>query len=123
VNPSKAGLLDSIGRQFLSTIDYRVYGLLALLALLLFCVWRRWRYRSWPSYQDCIVVVLSLGAMIGGITVLVVFLLTKPPAIDVLSSQTLALIGLLLPIVIFGNAFPKLLAQLFPPQAPKPPQN
>jgi len=117
------GLLDSVGRVFLSSMDYRLYGLLALLALGLFCTWRRLRYQSWPTHQDCIIFVLSLGAMIGGITVLVVFLLTKPPAIDVLSTQTLALIGLLLPIIIFGNAYPKLRALLFPTQAPKPPQD
>ena len=103
-------------------MDYRLYGLLALVALVLFCLWRKLRYQSWPTHLDCITLVLSLGAMIGGITVLVVFLLTKPPAIDALSTQTLALIGVLLPIIIFGNAYPKLRALLFPTQAPKPPQ-
>jgi len=61
--------------------------------------------------------------MIGGFTVMVVFLLTKPPAIDMLSTQTLALLGLLVPIVIFAKAYPQLKTLLFPPQAPKPPQD
>jgi heme A synthase len=123
-NVSKfGGLVDSIGRVFLSTVDYRLYGFLALVALVAFCFYRKRRYQSWPTHQDCITFVLSLGAMIGGITVLVVFLLTKPPAIDMLSTQTLALIGLLVPIIIFGNAYPKLRTLLFPPEAPKPPQD
>ena len=115
-------ILDSTGRQFLSVVDYRVYIFLALVAMLSFCLWRRLRYQSWPTHQDCLTFVLSLCAMISGFTVLVVFLLTKPPAIDMLSTPTLALLGLLVPILIFGNAYPKLRALLFPTQAPKPPQ-
>lgn len=97
-----------------------MYGLIALASVGAFCVWRRLRYRSWPTHLDCISFALILPAMIGGLTVMVVFLLTKPPAIDMLSTQALALLGLLVPIVIFGNAYPRLRALLSPPQAPKP---
>lgn len=119
---SKLGvLLDSIGRQFLLTMDARLTGILILVLMGIYSVYRKLRYRSWPGYQDYIIFVLSLGAMFGAITVLVVFLLTKPPAIDLLSTQTQALIGLLVPIIIFGNAYPKLRALLFPQRAPAPP--
>lgn len=114
-------LLDSIGRQILSTMDYRVYGLLILVLTGGFCVYRKLRYRSWPAHQDCITFVLSLGAMIGAITVLIVFLLTKPPAIDLLPTGTIVIIGVVVPIIICGNASPKLRALLFPPRAPAPP--
>jgi ABC-type glycerol-3-phosphate transport system permease component len=113
--------LDLIGRQFLSTMDARLCGILILVLMGLFSAYRKLRYRSWPGHQDYIIFVLSLGAMFGAVTVLVVFLLTKPPAIDLLSTQTLVLIGLLVPIIIFGNAYPKLRALLFPPRAPSPP--
>jgi heme A synthase len=121
---TKVGVaLDSIGRSFLTTLNYRVYGLLALVALGLFCVWRKRRYKSYPTHQDCIAFVISLGGMIGGITVMVVFLLTQPPAIDMLSGQTLGLVGVLVPIILFGKAYPPLKALLFPPEAPKPPKD
>jgi len=118
-NPIIGGVLDSVGRYFLSTLDYRLYGLIALAAVGAFCVWRRLRYRSWPTHLDCISFALILPAMIAGLTVMVVFLLTKPPAIDTLSAQTLVLLGLLVPIVIFGNAYSRLRALLFPVQTSK----
>ncbi len=118
-NPIVGGVLDSVGRYFLSKLDYRLYGLIALAAVGAFCVWRRLRYRRWPTHVDCVGFVLSLAAMIGGLTVMVVFLLTKPPAIDTLSTQTLVLLGLLVPIVVFGNAYPRLRALLFPVQTSK----
>lgn len=123
VTPSNPSFLDSVGRYFLAKSDYRIYGLLGLLAVAGFGVWRRLRYRSWPTHQDCIGFVISLAAMIGGVAVMVVFLLTKPPAIDMLSGETLALLGLLVPFVIFGNAYPRLLALIFPREAPKPPKD
>ncbi len=97
-----------------------MYGLIALASVGAFCVWRRLRYHSWPTHLECISLALILPAMIGGLTVPVVFLLTKPPATDMLSTQALVLLGLLVPIVIFGNVYPRLRALLFPPQAPKP---
>lgn len=119
--PSPGGILNSIGRYFLLSLDARLYGLLALVAVGGFCVWRRLRYKTWPTHQDCIAFVLSLAAMFGGVTVMVVFLLTKPPAVDLLSTQLVALLGVLVPIVIFGNAYPRIRALLFPQQAPSPP--
>jgi hypothetical protein len=61
--------------------------------------------------------------MIGGLIVMVVFLFTNPPAIEKLSGQTLALLGLLVPIIIFGKTYPQLKALFFPPEAPKPPKD
>jgi hypothetical protein len=50
-----------------------------------------------------------------------VFLLTKPPAIDLLPTGTLVIIGVVVPIIMCGSASPKLRALLFPPRAPSPP--
>jgi len=121
--PSNAAVLDSVGRYFLSTLDYRLYGLLALVFTGAFALWRKVRYESWPTHQDCIAFVIGLAAMIGGVAVMMVFLLTKPPAVDMLSGEALALLGLLVPFVIFGNAYPRLRALLFPREAPKPPKD
>jgi hypothetical protein len=117
------GRLDSIGRWILGVFDYRVLGLIILVATILFCVWRRLRYKIWPSRDDCFQVAMSLIGSIGGITAALVFLFTKPPAIEMLSTPMLLFLGLIVPIVIFGNAFPRLKALYFPAQAPKPPQD
>lgn len=117
------GRLDSIGRWILQVFDYRVLGLIVLLAVVLFCVWRRFRYKIWPSRDDCLQVGLSLVGSIGGITATLVFLFTKPPAIEMVSAPMLLFLGLIVPIVIFGNAFPRLKALYFPVEAPKPPKN
>jgi hypothetical protein len=49
-----------------------------------------------------------------------VLLSTSPPAIELLPTNSLLLIGLIVPIIVFGYAFPKLWALFLPPQAPKP---
>jgi len=59
--------------------------------------------------------------MIGGFVVGVVFLLTKPPAVQLLSQHALLTIGILVPIVSFGYAFPRLRALFSPPARPVPP--
>ena len=64
--------------------------------------------------------LLSLLGCIGGITIPVVFLITKPPAIELLSGPLLVLIGLAVPILVFGTALPRLNSMLFPAEAPNP---
>jgi hypothetical protein len=112
---TKVGVaLDSFGRSFLTTFDYRLYSLAILIALIIFCAWRKGRYKSYPTQQDCFDFVTGLIGLVGALIVMAVFLLTKPPAIDALSGQVLGLIGLLVPIIIFGKAGPQLKALLSP---------
>lgn len=115
------GFLNSAARSYLQAVDYRIYGLLLVLTLVGFLVWRRWRYDSWPSVEQCVNVVVSLLAVISGLTIGLVFLATSPPAIELLPTTSLLLIGLIVPIIVFGYAFPKLRALFLPPQAPKMP--
>jgi hypothetical protein len=112
--------LDSTGRWLLNSIDYRVWGLIFLVVIIGFTFWRRSRYDSWPSREDYLRLLLSLAAASGGMTVMAVFLLTKPPAIDMLSGAMLDLLGLGIPVLLFGESFPRLRALFLPPQAPKP---
>ena len=118
--PASSGRLDSLGRWFLATIDYQIWGLVILVALLLFCLWRGLRYKSWPARNDYFHLLLSLVGCIGGVTIPVVFLITKPPAIDMLSGPLLVIIGLGIPILIFGEALPRLKSLFFPSEAPRP---
>ena len=114
--------LDFAGRWCLQALDYRIYGLVIVLFVLLFLIWRRKRYGSLPSVEDCVTLAWNTLGVIGGVTVGIVFLLTRPPAIDVLPPTTLLLIGLLVPIVVIGYTLPRLLALVFPREAPRPPE-
>lgn len=114
-------MLDSVGRWYLREVDYRVYGLCFLAITLFFVVWRRWRYRSWPSEGDYLKFALSLLGIGSGLPVCAVFLLTKPPAIDMLSGSALTAIGVLVPIITFAYGLPRLSALVFPKEAPPQP--
>jgi hypothetical protein len=120
---SGAGHLDSIGRWFLATFDYQLWAVVFVFTFVLFTFWRRWRYKSWPAQDDYVHLLFSLVSCIGGVIIPIVFLATKPPAIDILSTPLLLLIGLGVPILIFGKAIPLLKALFLPPEAPRPPQD
>jgi hypothetical protein len=120
-SPNSPGRLDSIGRWFLETFDYRVWGILFIATIVLFCLWRRLWYEMWATRNDCFHLALSLIGGIGGITTMVVFLFTKPPAVEMLSTTMLLFLGLALPIMIFGEVLPRLKVLFFPPEVPKPP--
>jgi hypothetical protein len=102
--------------------DYRYYGLLIAVAIVLLILWRRLKYGGWPGYEDYVALITSIVGILGGTTIGIVFLFTKPPAIDLLPSQSLLLVGLFTPIVMYSYTFPRIRALLFPPQiAEKPP--
>lgn len=112
--------LDSAGRWILEACDYRVFGLLTIVSLFLFSVWRRWRYKSWPTGTDFRDMALSLVGAFGGVTIFIVFLFTKPPAFDKLSTASFLLIGVAVPSFLFGSIIPKLHLLMFPAQFHKP---
>lgn len=117
-NDGSGGNLDSLGRWLLTQADYRHYGLFIALAVSLLVAWRRWRYGNWASFGDCISLITSAAAILGGMTVSIVFLLTKPPAIELLPSMSLNLIGLFTPIVIFYYTLPRIRAVFLPSESP-----
>lgn len=114
--------LDFAGRWILTTCEYRVLGIFIVIVLVAFSLWRRFRYKLWPTHEDYYHLAVSLVGSIGGFTAAVVFLFTKPPAIDLLSGPTLLFLGVIVPIVVMGHAFPRLKVLFFPTQAPTPPQ-
>lgn len=99
-------------------VDYRVYAIFVLATSLVFVIWRRWHYESWPSRDDYLNLVIGLLGIAGGLPVGVVFLMTKPPAVDMLSGFMLAAIGLLVPIVCLAFGWPRLRALFLPSEAP-----
>lgn len=115
------GLLDAVGKQILQFAEYRIVGVLIGLVVIAFVFCRRWKSAAWSAVEDCIYVCTNGLAVVGGFLVGVVFLFTKPPAIELLSQQAPIIIGLFVPIVSFGYAFPRLRA-LFSPPGPPPPE-
>lgn len=113
-------MLNSAGRWLLRVVDYRTYAIIILIVSAFFVFWRRWHYKSWPSHDDYLNLVIGLLGIAGGLPVGVVFLMTKPPATNMLSGTMLASIGLLVPIVCIAFAWPRLRALFLPYEAPRP---
>jgi len=111
--------LDSLARWILTNCDYPVLGLFIVFILIGFSFWRRFRYKLWPTREDYYRLGMSLIGTIGGFTATLVFLFTKPPAVNLLSGPTLLFLGLIVPIVVIGAAYSQLEALFFPPEAPK----
>ena len=91
--------------------------------LVIFFFWRRCAYKSWPNVEECFLLALNVLSVFGAIAVLIVFLFTKPPAIEALSTHSLDIIGVFVPIAVFGYALPKIRALFFPGEVPAPPRN
>ncbi len=115
------GLLDSAGRQLVQLAEYRIVGLAILLLLAIFAIWRRWKFGSWPIVEECFAVFTTVLGIVGAFIVGAVFLLTKPPAVDLLSPQALLIIGVAVPVMIFGYTFPRLRALFWPAPPGAPP--
>lgn len=105
--------LNHFGRAVLTT-DHRLVSGLYVLVLIAFVVVRS-RTRRRPTLLDAIRVVLAMVTITSGLIVICVFLLTKPPAVEALSSDVLSLVGLLTVIVTFGFGGRELAASFFPP--------
>ena len=108
-------MLDSVGRWILSQVDYRVAGLLTVFLVICFVICRRWRYKRWPAMAESVTVAVDVLALFTALAVGVVFLLTKPPAVETLSPQVLVMIGVVTLIAVIGQAVPSLVA-LFRPE-------
>jgi hypothetical protein len=96
--------------------DYRYYGLFIVTAIVLLMVWRRWRQGSWPGMEDYIALITSIVGILAGSTIGIVFLFTKPPAIDLLPPNLLLLVGLFTPIVMYSYTLPRIRALFSPPE-------
>ena len=104
--------MNHFGRAVLTT-DHRIVSGLYVLVLIAFVVVRS-RTRRKPTLLDAIRVVLAMVTLTSGMIVICVFLLTKPPAVEALSSDVLSLVGLLTVIVTFGFGGRELAVSFFP---------
>jgi hypothetical protein len=119
VSTTSSDPLNRLGHAVLGT-DHRIVSGIYVLVLLLFIMVRA-RTRRKPTLVEAIRVMLALVTISSGIVVSCVFLLTKPPAVEALSSDVLSLVGLLTIIVTFGFGGRELVTSFFPaPSSPDP---
>ena len=112
--------LDGIGRWILTAVDYRVLGLLCLGAALPFGIVRYWRDGGLPPFSEFLRVGSSIAAIYGAVTIAAVFLMTKPPAVELLSSESYATIGFVVTLSLLFHGIPELV-RLFNPQVDERP--
>jgi hypothetical protein len=108
--------LNRFGHAVLGT-DHRSVSGIYVLVLLLFVIVRA-RTRRTPTLLEAIRVMLALVTISSGVVVSCVFLLTKPPAVEALSSDVLSLVGLLTIIITFGFGGRELVTSFFPSASP-----
>lgn len=94
--------LDQYGHWLLDLFDPRYVGLTIFVLLLLFAVLRKCLLKEWPTTEQLCRGAASLVFIISGLVVFVIFLLTRPPDVKALSSESLAWIGLLTGIFTCG---------------------
>ena len=97
-----ADQINALGLLFLRSADYRyvalgTIGLYALLSLLTLK-----RHGTWPGMEASVHGILGLLSLCGTVAIGCVFLLTKPPAIDMLSDDSRGAIGLVCIVVMGG---------------------
>lgn len=109
-------LLDTWGRYLLHLSDYRYVAVCIVLLWLVFAGIRRIRYRSWPPVADHVTVVMGLFSLWGVLVQAVVFLMTKPPALELLSQTDLVLVSVICLVVVFVVVGPAIIRLFFPPE-------
>jgi hypothetical protein len=124
---------DKFARAILERFDYRTSGVAALVVCIALSIVRQIRSRTRPSLAEFLSGVLGILGAFTGVTVAIIFLLTKPPAIEYLSGDGLILAGITtlvasvylgwtLAVTIFLPPKPPSFSQK--PEAPKePPEN
>lgn len=96
-------LFNTLGRDFLKTIDDRHAAIVALLSLLPLSLIRLfYAGRGWDT-EEAIRGIIAVLSLFGALTVLCIFLLTNPPAFDLLSDDSRFLVGLI-SFIIMGVA-------------------
>lgn len=115
-NSAAHDLLDTWGRYLLHLSDYRYVAVCIVLLWLVFVGIRRIRYRSWPPVGDHVTVIMGLFSLWGVLVQAVVFLMTKPPALELLSQTDLVLVSVVCLVVVFVVVGPAIYRLFFPPE-------
>ena len=110
--------LNQLGRTLLRYMDYRIGGLIALVICTLLTIGRRIRFGTRPTILEFFNGALGITSIYGGILVAIVFLLTKPPAVEYLSGGDLMLTAIVTLVGTMYLGWSQLKAGFFPPRPP-----
>ncbi len=96
--------MNEIGRWIAHHFDFRFSGLASLGVVIAFALWKLRGDRAAISTTNCLGLAFSVFTLISATNVGAVFLLTSPPAFELLSKDSLALIGVVTVIATYSQA-------------------
>ena len=113
-------MADTIGRWIAATFDFRFTGIVALVVVAVFALLKVIRRDSAAiSIKNCLGLAFSVFTFITATNAGAVFLLTSPPALDLLSRESLALVGVVTVIAVYLQIGSYIIAQFGSvPEAP-----
>jgi hypothetical protein len=97
--------LDAFGRWVLGFADPRYIGLLVLFSVSLCSVIRKQRRGKWPTAIHFGRGIVAAVFIVSGFVVFVIFMLTRPPAVELLSGESHTLVGLFTLIFTVGIGY------------------
>lgn len=114
-------MTNVIGRWIAATFDFRFTGLTSLAVVAIFVLWKARRDPSAVSTTSCLSLAFSVFTLISATNAGAVFLLTTPPALDLLSKDSLALVGVVTVVAVYLQAGRDIVSRFSSP--PKPPED
>jgi hypothetical protein len=99
-------------------MDYRIAGVATLAVCLVLAGIRMATGRGKPTASEFLNVALALGSIYGGIVVATIFLLTKPPAIEFLSSGDFVFTAIVTLVGTISYGTKEIMTSFFPPKPP-----
>jgi len=112
-------MTNSIGRWIAATFDFRFTGLASLLVVAAFILLKFRRNPAAVSTTSCLSLAFSVFTLISATNAGAVFLLTTPPALDLLSKDSLALVGVVTVVAVYLQAGKDIIAHFA--RTPRPP--
>jgi uncharacterized membrane protein len=113
-------MANAIGRWIAATFDVRFTGLSSLIVVVIFVLWKARRDPSAISTTSCLGVAFSVITLVSATNAGAVFLLTTPPALDLLSRDSLTLVGVVTVVAVYLQAGRDILARFS--STPTPPE-
>ncbi len=97
-------MANEVGRWIAATFDFRFSGLASLFVVVVFVLLKFRRDPSAISTAGCLSIAFSVFTIISATNAGAVFLLTSPPALDLLSRDSLSLVGVVTVIAVYSQA-------------------
>ena len=102
---------NALGRWIAGSFDFRFTGIASLLVVAAFVLLKYRNDRTAISISNCLGVAFSIFTLIAATNVGAIFLLTSPPAFELISRDSLALVGVVTVIAVYMQAASDLTAR------------